>query len=273
MSQTLGFAYHPGTPPPRQEFGVRAVFGQDDRQRQDFAITAVFEEDERRQVGNTSGAGVRMLVRLKSVFEGLPPQRATGFLISPRTVLTCAHAVCTRRVNGPVTQATQVFAAVAASGIGQYPFGDLPCDAIAVAQQYLALQNPLFDYGVVQLPQPLGEQLGWFGVRLFSDELLQGRLFNLIGYPAPEPASPPRGPILEDTMWGMPGPVAGTPQHLTHSIDTSFGQSGAPLYSGFQENGEDVFLAAGIHQGGNYMQNQAVRFRPDILQEIGPWRL
>lgn len=233
----------------------------------------IIGSDDRQQVLNTLTLDLRMLVRLRVSLPGLPPRRATGFMISPFTVLTCAHALCSRLVNGNVVCATQALAAAASAGINQHPFDDLVCSKFAAAQQFLANQNPLFDYGVVQLPEALGEKIGFFGVRLFNDNHLQNRPFMLAGFPDPEPPLPPNRPAIpEDTMWAMMGAVAGTPQFLTYTMDATTGQSGAPIYSRFQENGQTVFLVAGLHQGGNFQQNHAVRFRPDILQEIAAWR-
>jgi len=229
--------------------------------------------DDRQQIQNTLTLDLRMLVRLKVHLPGLPPRRATGFMISPSTVLTAAHALCSRLVSGNVVHATQAFAAAASAGPNQYPFEDLGCTEFAVAQQFLGNQNPLFDYGVVQLPEPLGDKIGFFGLRLFKDSHLQNRSFILAGFPDAElPRTERPKLIVDDTMWGMMGPVTGAPQFLTYVLDATTGQSGSPIYSKFQENGKTVFLAAGLHQGGNFQQNHAVRFRPDILQEIGPWR-
>jgi glutamyl endopeptidase len=228
--------------------------------------------DDRQQVLNTLTQDLRMLVRLRVVIPGLPPRRATGFMISPNTVLTAGHALCSRLVTGQVVRATQAFAAAASAASNQHPFGDLTCSQFEVSKQFLASQDPLFDYGAVRLPEALGNRIGFFGVRIFADNQLQNRPFVLSGFPDPAPPVPPDRPaILEDTMWAMSGPVAGTPQFLTYAMDATTGQSGAPLYSRFQENGRTVFLAAGLHQGGNFQQNHAVRFRPEILKEIGTW--
>lgn len=88
----------------------------------------------------------------------------------------------------------------------------------------------------------------------------------------PEPANASRGPIDIDTMWGVAGPIAGTPEYLTYALDATPGQSGAAIFASYQENNRTVFLSAGLHQRGNYMQNQAVRFRPETLNEIASWR-
>ncbi len=236
----------------------------------DFALEAVLGPDDRKQVSSTNAQDLRILVRLRVTIPGFPVRRATGFLIGPSTILTCAHVLCLRRTDGRVFQAESALAAPGAAGLNNYPFGDHLCEGITVPPQYLANQDPLFDFGVIHLPQPIGASLGFFGVRVFQDQHLTGKQFVLAGFPDPEPAVQGRGPILEDTLWGSMGPMTGTPQFLTHSIDATTGQSGAPLYSKFSEGGKTVFLAAGLQISGNFNQNFALRFRHDMITFLKP---
>lgn len=236
--------------------GVRAVIGPDDRQ----------------QAKTSDARDLRMIARLDVSFPGFAPGRGTGFLIGSSVILTCAHVLCVHPLVGPPLQASSVNCALGALGLNKYPNGDIASGHIRVAPQYLANRDPRFDFGIVKLPSPLGDQLGNFGVEQFTDAAISAQRFAVSGYPDPEPALPPRPAILPDTLWFAGGPARGAGDFVTYSIDATTGQSGSPLYFPRDNAGITQFIVAGINIAGVATQsNFALRFRNDIVQTVLEW--
>ncbi len=184
--------------------------------------------------------------------EGVYHTVATGFLISPRTVVTAAH--CLYDVTWQVTP-DRVEVAPARVG-NTRPFGS----EIATRSQYFISPDYVNrvsdwdDWAVITLNQPLGNTSGYFGLHWQQDftnlhAICYGYPANV--YPDYQPGNIP-DPMLwvDHIMYQSIGQIRnGLPPLLKGDWDMTGGFSGGPLV--ILPEGSTNYCAIGIHSDGN----------------------
>lgn len=250
------------------------------------------------EVRRTSDPPFAWICWLQSNFAKLtaPVSHETGIFISPRHVLTTAHALLSR-VNS--SRAPQVLPnsliindgtlKVASVRIVPAHPEDMPptLGNTTVAKGTAARTNPQwnassaanheFDYGLITLDAPLVSGQGFWGgagyrIAEVSDQVLKNAALYTSGYPArkcpPHSPSSPRSypaPSLSRCQLSTHGTVtAVAPRSFTHDMPVSRGQSGSPIW--IEDRGERVL--AGIV---STIPRQAVRITGDMLSQLQEW--
>jgi V8-like Glu-specific endopeptidase len=229
-----------------------------------FTPQYVFEvPDGRTQVGDTTIPPFRAIAYLTIDTGGPNLEYATGWFLSPSVVVTAAHALTFGDGSGATALARSVRVTPGWNGSGPPPFGVYDTTKVVVSSRWPG--DPTADFGAVQLAEPVGNTVGWFGFGVFTDAQFGTSSFNAVGYPTVVNNKDAKG-----TMWGESGPVTPTPSQVLYRMGVSNGQSGGPLYALINGNA----WVGGIISGGDSSinQNLAVRITQAVADELKSWR-
>ena len=107
------------------------------------------------------------------------------------------------------------------------------------------------DIAILRLYDPLGDQLGWFGSKLYESHWQDQPIWSLIGWPgsidnAERPTFQGWFPVLRSD-------VEKNALELLHQADTTDGNSGGPLYA-FWPDGYPYVI--GTHSGTDLTENK-----------------
>jgi V8-like Glu-specific endopeptidase len=212
----------------------------------------------------------RMICSLEIIGNSGSGGIGTGWFIGPKTLVTAGHCVYHPSLGGWAREIT-VYP-------GRYDLDDrvfpYPKDASftkpVVSQNFEAVSrwintlNPDFDYAVIHLDQPVGDETGWFSVAVKDDITLQGSLVNVSGYPGDKDFG--KRQYFAASKIGLV-----TPTRIFYEADTYAGQSGAPTWI-LTDSGEHQVI--GIHSygvGGGFTLNSATRITAEIFNTINQW--
>lgn len=117
-----------------------------------------------------------------------------------------------------------------------------------------------YDYAALKLNCSIGNTVGWLGMQ-GQTASYNGEQVAVAGYPfEKEPAF---------SMWGQFGLIEGSPTYqLRYTIDTTFGQSGSPVYRPCSGG----FCAIAIHISGNQFYNYGNRFTESAFNNFQDWK-
>jgi V8-like Glu-specific endopeptidase len=101
------------------------------------------------------------------------------------------------------------------------------------------------DIAILKLYDPLGEALGWMGMKTYNDDWEDRGMWTLVGYPditsAMRPTRQAGIPVIDDDP-------SGDFTEIEHRGDASDGNSGGPLFAQFP----DGPYLVGVHSGYEY---------------------
>ncbi len=215
------------------------------------------------------------------------PRRGTGWLIGPRTLLTAGHVILDlSNRDDPELLSTDFRIAPGRTGKGSdgdaVPYGLYRAARLSAHPRWLSDCDPEFDIGCIHLDRPVPGRVGYWGFAAFDDAALEGAEVNIAGYPVEGPPEDPDGPPIPIKHNGMKafwhrnriGRV--TPQRLYYDVDTSSGQSGAPVW--MRLSAQEPPVAVGVHaygfrdsDTGEDRANSATRITPQLVQTIRRW--
>ena len=228
-------------------------------------METVFREDDRHRIHDTENDPWRMICSLAIIgprgnFVG------TGWFAGPKTIITAAH--CLYEVTQMGGWATEISIYPGRDG-NDFPY-QTRSSKFEVPQGWIDSQGTEadYDYGVIHLSEPLGEEIGWFSVAFANDEKLKGTRVNISGYPGDLAGNYGAYQLFHADNVPNDG-VA--PNRFYYTIDTAGGQSGAPVWI---ELGEDQRQVVGIHTygfRGVSGRNSATRITPMVLNDIKEW--
>lgn len=231
------------------------------------------DRDGRRPVRDATVApysGICLIQSFQNSGDARAVGAGTGWLVAPDIILTAAHVVCN---NQYFSGATRPLAGAVHMWFGfnnepEPPFGAEISTKIAVPAQYKEYLFPDWDVAVIKLERRVGDRLGWFDMQTPSATSLKNADICVAGYPG-EPG--------EEEKWfrqfeGEKKVLDVSDTRIYHNVDTTGGQSGAPV---FVKSGKRA-AAFGVHARGRYealatigmSANFAVRFRPELLKWI-----
>jgi V8-like Glu-specific endopeptidase len=149
------------------------------------AIEAIVDRDDRVQITQTTLVPWRRLCALRIQFPSGASFRGTGFLISPRAVVTAGHCVYLRNQGG---WARKIEVIPGCNGTAR-PFGQVESMAFRSVGGWVNSNKPESDYGCIVLPAGAfnGRNLGSFGFAAFEAPVLLAQPAVIAGFPATSP--------------------------------------------------------------------------------------
>lgn len=183
----------------------------------------------------------------------------TGSMQGPDVVLTAGHVIMKNGV-----WAHRVYYYPAKNGTGSdstgEPYGQATSIACYTSSNWKNSSDSNYDYGIVIVNRNIGALTGYNG-KAWTSGSLAGKTVTITGYPGEKTGE------LKETMWSMSGTIAyQTDYKAFYQIDTTAGQSGAPVYD--SSNTVWAIHAYGTLTQGSY--NSGVRITQSIynlLQE------
>ena len=188
----------------------------------------------------------------------------TGWLVSPRLLLTAGHCVFMSDEGGWVTQ----IEVIPGRDGTERPFGSAISREFRSVSGWTQDNDSDYDYGAIMLPadQRFGEQLGWFGYASRADDYLNSLTLNLAGYPGDGGKAPNQ---VDGTQWYHSRNVKEVlDRQITYEIDTYGGQSGAPVWE-MASDGSRYGVA--IHTWGTSVNNGGTRITGDVFDNVVLW--
>lgn len=227
--------------------------------------TIIGPTDDRVRVLDTELAPWRMICALRMRGRSGAGAMGTGWFVGPRTLLTAGHCVYSTQFFGGWASSIEI--SPGRNG-AEFPVRTVRSTRFSSVNRWVEAQDPDFDIGCIHLDEPLGNEVGWFGVGALAPEELEGFLVNVSGYPGDRGAGTEqyhhRNRILRVTE-----------RRLFYDVDTFGGQSGAPVW--IHETDTAPPLAVGIHAYGvggavgGLEANSAPRIIPEVLDQIRTW--
>ena len=218
--------------------------------------------DDRQQINDTAAYPWSVNASLAIVAADNSPWIGTGWFIGPRTLVTAGHCLYIRNSGVPGRDGWVRRITVMPGRNGdQLPFGATTSNTFRAVTGWTEGGDPNFDYGVLILPVPVGDQTGTIGFGAFTDDQLVAEAANIAGYPSDKR---PAG-----TLWYDSRKVASlSPRKVYYDIDTVGGQSGSAVYCLFN----NARIAIAIHAYGDANINSGTRINDDVYNNLMAWR-
>lgn len=211
-------------------------------------IESVIGPDGRTQVKDTKGSPYRRTGQITFQENG-DTYICTGWLISASTVVTAGHCL-----NGGAS--TNITFAPARNGKTD-PYGKYTATEVWVDNR--GVSAPGGDWGVIQLDKPVGNTVGWYGLKPAGSADLTGQKARIIGYP---------GDKASGTMWQHTDRIGSVnDRNFFYQTDTAGGQSGSAVTT------SDSDVSNGIHIWGNDGSgNGATRITGELFNALANLR-
>jgi V8-like Glu-specific endopeptidase len=188
----------------------------------------------------------------------------SGILIGPELVLTAAQNVYKRYFNREVDKNSMKFL----PGMnGSYcPFGLIEVAEIYYPKRFVNTGKD--DYALIVLKKSIGDSTGYYGIKEFERDELQGKIVYKYGYEA----CISNRDYKFQSLWQAQGAIEidSYRDMIHHRLDTSEGQSGSGLFI----KQDDKYYVIGIHVHSSNRFNissQAVYLNQSRIQKIKGW--
>lgn len=185
----------------------------------------------------------------------------TGWLVSPRTLITAGHNLFLHNAGG---WAQSITVTPGMNGTST-PFGSCQATDLRSVSGWVNSRTEDSDYGAIILPRDcrinMGNPQAYFQLAEATADLVRGMYLNISGYPGDKGGR---------TQWFHARPVGRlTNRRIYYDIDTMGGHSGSPV---FFRHSSGARVAVGIHTYGGATENSGTRFIRPILDNLIRWR-
>jgi glutamyl endopeptidase len=223
------------------------------------AITEVIiGTDDRTRILNTTIYPWRAICALRITAQNNSQWIGTGWLVSPRTVITAGHCVYMHDQGGWAKR----IEVIPGMNDASRPYGSGVTSVVRSVQGWTNSKNRDFDYGAIILPSNYkpGNVTGYFGYSVKDNGFLANATLNLSGYPGDKGGA---------QQWFMARRAKSLSSRvITYEIDTMGGQSGAPVWVKIG----DQRYCVGIHTNGHSSGNSATRIVQPVFDNIKAWK-
>lgn len=235
-----------------------AIVGSYPELREAFRAEVIIGTDDRVRINNTVPFPWGAICALKITAGDGRQFIGTGWLVSPRTIITAGHCVFMHDAGGWV-RSVQV---IPGRNDAASPHGSFSGTAFRSVTGWTQSKNREYDYGCIVLPAQSrpGDRTGYFGFAVRNDAFLTSAALNLSGYP---------GDKGGNQQWFMAQKARSVSSRvITYNIDTMGGQSGAPVW--VLQDGKRY--GVGIHTNGSTSGNSATRIETNVFNRIQSWK-
>jgi V8-like Glu-specific endopeptidase len=225
-------------------------------------LEVIIGTDDRTRVNATDQYPWRCICSLLITAQNGSSWIGTGWLVSPRVLLTAGHCVYMVDEGGWASQ----IEVIPGRNADARPFGSVVARDLRSVTGWTQDNDSDYDYGAILLPENhrLGDRLGWFGFANRSDDYLRTRTLNLAGYPGD---GGPTG--IPGTQWFHKRGVGDLhDRQITYEIDTVGGQSGAPVW---ELTTDGARYGVAIHTWGTSTANGGTRINSEVFDRIVQW--
>jgi glutamyl endopeptidase len=218
-------------------------------------------DDQRVRIHETDKYPWRPICHLRIHARGGDEFIGTGWMISPRTIVTAGHCVYHPTIGG---WADRVVVSAARNGRDR-PFSSVVATKFHTVRGWTDDCEREHDYAVICLDQDDGlPEVGQLGYAVYATATLLGSYVNLAGYPADKDDG--------TTLWWSARRSAHVDAHvLRYDADTAAGQSGAPVWRLDPSSGRRVVV--GIHTNGAQTGNSATRINARVFANLAKWTI
>ena len=185
----------------------------------------------------------------------------TAWFIGPHTLATAGHCVYITNSGVPGRDGwVRSISVMPGRNVSALPFGQVTSASFRTVRGWADTGDEHYDYGAIILPVDLGQQVGWFGFAVDSDEDLLATTVNISGYPGDKPSG---------TQWYDSHAVASVgPSKVLYDVDTFGGQSGSAVYR--INNG--LRHAVAVHAYGGATTNSGTRITTPVFNNLMAWK-
>ena len=199
--------------------------------------------DNRTKVSDTTVFPFRAIGYIVSTWSKGNPTIGTAWLFKSDAIVTAGHCVYDKDLGGWATRVTFYPGRNGSST----PYGSAYSIEISSTTPWIQNEDSTMDYALVKLNRTIGSQTGWFGYGY--EQTSVGTKVRITGYPGEK----------NQTQWYMSGNIFAQSQYrLWYTIDTTPGQSGAPIYL-------PTYIAVGVHTDGLVTWNGGKRIHEDMF--------
>ncbi len=141
-------------------------------------LESLIGHDNRTRIFDTNMSPWRMIVAIRARW-GSRLMVGTGCFIGPNTILTAGHVVFPREIGSQPEQ-IEIIPGLNAE---ERPYESVFTTQISLHDEWRRNVRIQTDVAAIHLAQPLGQRVGWFGVRSRRPQDLIGQWAHVTGYP------------------------------------------------------------------------------------------
>lgn len=219
----------------------------------------VINLDDRVPVPDVSAYPWRAICALRITSRTGQQYVGTGWLASPTLVVTAGHCVYLHQDDD---WAEEITVLAGLDGSAAPRFGAVRARRFRTVDGWIEGKAAGSDYGGILLDEPLGDEVGYFGVGALGDDQLRRSWANISGYPTDVGSA--RRQFFHARLL-----VEVNESRLFYDIDTLSGQSGSPIWFSAEDGRR---IAVGIHTSGGRRENAGTRINGNVLANLRDWR-